>query len=36
MATDMGKLNNKKNIIKAIIWKGDASRDISKESMIVS
>ena len=30
MAIDMGKLHNKKNIIKSIIWKRDASRSVFK------
>ena len=36
MATDMGKLQKSKNIIWPTIWKRDASREISKGSMIVS
>ena len=36
MATDMGKLQKKKNMIWPIIWRRDASRDDSQGSMIVS
>ena len=36
MATDMGKLQKRKNIIWLIIWKRDASRKDSQGSMIVS
>ena len=34
MATDMGKLQRRKNIIMPIIWKRDSSRSISKGSTI--
>ena len=34
MATDMGKLHNKENIMLPIIWKSDASRDVLKGSTI--
>ena len=36
MATDMGNFQKTKHIIKTIIWKRDALKDNSKESMIDS
>ena len=36
MATDMGKLQKRKNIIRPIIWKRDASKGGSQGSTIVS